>query len=230
MKKLGSFIKSNTKLFIGFILGALIFGSIGAVVAGTVASSEITYTNNGQTTVEGAINDLYGKAAKIPVDYYKYWNDNYSDGSYSEESESYSEGSVPSTVYASYTSLVSGSADKPFIRTTYVNGSPKKHNACLYLGNINKVFCIEQGFWEVVTGTNTSSTENGERVTTSLKVAMEKALGTSTTSCYTNANFARCYVGSAYCSAHSGGYVDCDDGVSLECSVESEGEAKCYVW
>ena len=59
MKRLGKFIKSNTKLFIGFILGAIIFGSVGAVVAGTVASNVITYTSNGQTTVQGALNDLY---------------------------------------------------------------------------------------------------------------------------------------------------------------------------
>ena len=220
MKKLGKFIKSNTKLFIGFILGTIIFGSVGAVVAGTVASSEIIYTNNGQTTVEGAINDLYGKAAKIPVDYYKYWTDNYSEHNYASNE-------VPSTVYASYTSLVSGSADKPFIRTTYVNGSPNAHSACLYLGSNGKVFCIEQGFWEVVTGTNTSSTENGERVKTSLKVAMEKALGTSTTRCNSYSTSVDCFVGSAYCHADHRGPVSCNDGDFLGCNVYGNVGAGC---
>ena len=51
------FIKNN---IIGFILGAVIFGSIG-VYAATVASSVVTYSRSGSSveTVEGALDEIY---------------------------------------------------------------------------------------------------------------------------------------------------------------------------
>lgn len=48
-----NFIRNN---IFGFILGALIFGSIGVYAASLYSSSDVTYKN---TTVEAALNELY---------------------------------------------------------------------------------------------------------------------------------------------------------------------------
>ena len=62
MSKVGKFLKNNIKLFVGIIIGGILFGGATYVIATSIASSNITYTSNGQTTVEGALNDLYSKA------------------------------------------------------------------------------------------------------------------------------------------------------------------------
>ena len=59
MKK---FIKSNIKVVVAFIIGAILFGGSAYVLATTIASSSVAYTENGQTTVEGALNTLYTRA------------------------------------------------------------------------------------------------------------------------------------------------------------------------
>ena len=48
----------SSKIFI-FLLGGLIFGTIGVIAANTIEASNVTYKN---TTVEDAINTLYSKA------------------------------------------------------------------------------------------------------------------------------------------------------------------------
>ena len=58
MKK---FIKNNIKLFIGIIIGILLCGGT-IYAANSFNANEIPYTSNGQSTVEGAINDLYTRA------------------------------------------------------------------------------------------------------------------------------------------------------------------------
>ena len=51
------------KIIAVFILGGVIFGFLGIFVyANTVSSAVVTYTSNGQSTVESALNDLYTKA------------------------------------------------------------------------------------------------------------------------------------------------------------------------
>ena len=61
MKKVGKFIKSNIKLFIGIIVGPVIAGGSVAVVS-AIAGSSVTYTDTngiGATTVQEAIDKLY---------------------------------------------------------------------------------------------------------------------------------------------------------------------------
>ena len=55
------FIKSNLKVVLAFIIGGIIFSGTTLVLAG-VGANQVTYTNNGQTTVEGALDTLYSKA------------------------------------------------------------------------------------------------------------------------------------------------------------------------
>ena len=62
MVKLTNLFKQNIKLFIGIIIGGILFGGSAYVIATEIASSSVTYTENGQTTVEGALNTLYTRA------------------------------------------------------------------------------------------------------------------------------------------------------------------------
>ena len=223
MKKVGKFIRNNV---IGFILGAIIFGGSALVVAGTVASSEITYTNNNQSNVQGALNDLYEKAnsaTKIMYDGYVYWNDNYSNKKYSSTS-------APSTVYPSYSSLLVSGSNKAFIRTIYENGNIIGHDACQYIASSNKIFCIQGNYWKSIIGSTSSSYSNGEAVKTALKTAMEEALGTSI-SCYNGYSNAQPYVWCGIntnnlCFAFAFGYSKCGDGQN-ECHIYEDGKAKC---
>ncbi len=72
MKKIGKFIKSNTKLLVGIILGAAVSG--GAVYAATVLpSSQVGYDNStsglAATDVQGALDELYTKANHCKLDF-----------------------------------------------------------------------------------------------------------------------------------------------------------------
>ena len=60
MKK---FIKNNLKTVTAFIIGGVIFGGATLVLA-AIGASQVTYTNNGQTTVQGALDTLYTRASK----------------------------------------------------------------------------------------------------------------------------------------------------------------------
>lgn len=63
MKKVKKFLIKNIKIVVAFILGIIISG--GAVYAATTlySSDQLSYTYNGQATVEGALDDLYTKAS-----------------------------------------------------------------------------------------------------------------------------------------------------------------------
>ena len=60
MKKI---IKNNIKLIIGIIIGTVISGTA-VYAATTIASSNVTYTSNSQSTVQGALDTLYTRANK----------------------------------------------------------------------------------------------------------------------------------------------------------------------
>ena len=62
MKKIFKFVKQN---IIGFIIGGIVFGSLGVYAAGVITSQEVTYEDNtsiGATNVQDAIDKLYAKA------------------------------------------------------------------------------------------------------------------------------------------------------------------------
>ena len=62
MKKILKIIKHN---ILGFIVGAVIFGSLGVYAATVIAASNVTYSDNaslGATNVQDAIDKLYAKA------------------------------------------------------------------------------------------------------------------------------------------------------------------------
>ena len=61
MKKIREIFKKNVKLVIGIIIGAVVSG--GTVYAATVlAASQVSYTKNSQSTVDGALDTLFTRA------------------------------------------------------------------------------------------------------------------------------------------------------------------------
>ena len=60
--------KKIKQIFI-LVIGIVISGVISAYAATVINSSEVSYTSNGQSTVQGAIDDLYSKATqKVTLD------------------------------------------------------------------------------------------------------------------------------------------------------------------
>ena len=63
LKKIGKIISNN---ILGFIIGAIVFGSVGVYAATTIASSIVTYDNStsggSSTNVQGAVDELYNLA------------------------------------------------------------------------------------------------------------------------------------------------------------------------
>ncbi len=65
MKKIFKFVKQN---IIGFIIGGIVFGSLGVYAAGVIAANEVTYSNASSglssTNVKGALDELNTKATE----------------------------------------------------------------------------------------------------------------------------------------------------------------------
>lgn len=68
MKKIKEIIKNNIKIVIAFILGGVVFGTLGVYAATTLLSQSVYYnnTNSGATStnVQGALDELYTRASK----------------------------------------------------------------------------------------------------------------------------------------------------------------------
>ena len=225
MRRIVKIIKDN---ILGFIIGAILFGGIGTVVATTILSSSVSYTNNNQTTVEGALNELYSKASRLDswIDprglnvngtggkiTFVYWNDNFSN-----DGPMYTNSQVPNgsglrgtfltreALAAAYDAAYNGEdqnayhfADNPvYIKTTIVNNNPTGHAACLWYNN--REFCLNPNSFD--TDWNTTKQK--------LKNDIEAAL--SITIDITNCN---------YQDGNNASYVECTWGENLyySCSV-----------
>lgn len=219
MKKLSRFVKNN---IVGFILGAVIFSGIGITIAGTVASSLITYTNNGQSTVQGALNDLYNKASELDSwkngdIAYGYWDDDYLETEYSSTS-------TPNMVSAT---TERGGIYDVFIKTLYNNGYPIKHVAVGYKCSGNILY-LDHGFWQSIIGSTEESTYNGNIVKEALKTAMENTCGYSPDGCSSSSKYATCADEDADITVYSDGKVYAFDGGSNWCEINSLGVASCH--
>ena len=236
MKKVGKFIKNN---IVGFILGALLFGGSALVVAGTVASSAITYTtskNSNVGNVEQALNDLYNIADNT---YYKYWNDDYLGAEYissSSPNRLYSQpdgfkyiSSDGRTVYT----LNNVNEAIPYIKSLYKNDNTIKHEGvCYYLNNYSP-FCINYGFWQSVVGSNTASLENSNAVKAALETAIHGVFSDKNINCDdSTSNYVNCFIGNDEyyndCYVYANGEVKfiTEDG-NLYCNIKTDGKAKC---
>ena len=70
MKKIKELFKNNIKLVIGFIIGGIVFGTLGVYAATTLLSQSVYYNKStsgaSSTNVQGALDELYEKAKKCP--------------------------------------------------------------------------------------------------------------------------------------------------------------------
>ena len=62
MKKIKNFFKNNVKVVAAFVIGILI-SCVSVYAATIIGAGEVSYTNNSQTSVQSALDDLYQKAA-----------------------------------------------------------------------------------------------------------------------------------------------------------------------
>ena len=221
MKKL---IKSN---IFSFFLGAILFGGIGTVVATTILSSTVSYTNNNQTTVESALDELYDIASRLDSCAagnngitYVYWNGNFS-GSYCSSTQ-VPGGTGLSGTYATREALAAAYSNwnnaPIYIKTTKENRLVTGHAACLWYND--QEFCISPNYWD----TDGVTTKN------KLKADMENALGISIndSNCESGEIYALCYAGTFNCYANSSGVVNCFSHPNGEfCYVDGSGSAAC---
>ena len=238
MKKL---IKSN---IFSFFLGSILFGGITTVLATTILSSSVSYTNNNQTTVESALNELYSKASRLDgwIDprglntdgtggrySFVYWNDNFSSTSYTSTqvptgtglNGTYQTREQLATAYSNWSNV------PVYIKTTKVNGTVTGHVACLWYNN--REFCIAPNYWTGTIGVN--NTTEGTNTKAKLKADMENALGITIadSSCRSSRGSASCSAGDFGCDANSDGYVSCGSNVTFEgCYVYGSGDASCF--
>lgn len=64
MKNIGKIFKENIKVIVAFVIGGIVFGGVGVVIAGDILASNVKYTKNSQTTVDGALDTLYTRSSK----------------------------------------------------------------------------------------------------------------------------------------------------------------------
>ena len=236
---------------IAFLIGALLFGSIGVVVATNISSSTIDYVtanNQNVATVEDALDDLYTQIVGYPIACYngvcgklsyRYWNDDFSENEYA-----YNE--IPTTVYATrelledncfyrlFTSEITYDdyyGDEAFlylnayIRSILIDGNVVGHQACLWYDN--KELCISPGYWA---GTlNTASMQAETQTKIKLQRDIQETFGVTNTSCIN-------YTDEAYCSINTNRIVVNRTGkVTIQafdghyCEVNSSKIAKCYI-
>ena len=190
MKKILKIIKGN---ILGFIIGAILFGCIGTVVATTILSSTVSYTNNNQTTVEGALNDLYnrvitscynGSCGKLS---YKYWNAGGGGTSYGYDS-------LPDDLYPNRELLALNSpmfsSHHYYIRTVFIDNSFITNQVCLWFNN--REFCLYPNYWAGNLGV--SSTEATQQTAIILKRDLEQQLNITNVYCTPNTNEAYCNI------------------------------------
>ena len=62
MKRIKNFFEKNVKLFLGILIGGVLVGE--SVYAATIiGAGEVSYTNNSQSNVGGALDELYTRAS-----------------------------------------------------------------------------------------------------------------------------------------------------------------------
>ena len=226
-------IKNN---LLGFIIGAIVFSSIGIVAATTLGPSDYwfkTTKNSNVENVEDALDDLYSKTVDLidpqplkDADFeYKYWNDDI-------EGNEYYLFEAPDNIYATRAALEtaygsSNFANNPiYIRSAFKENTAVYHEACFYHATTGKEFCLAPNYW---VGDSQDQTD-GSTTKAKLKADMEAALGITIASgdCYSASSIVYCDVGDFGCGVDPSGDVSCYSSVMFEsCCVDVDGDAYC---
>ena len=215
MKKIKEIIKNNIKIVIAFILGGVVFGTLGVYAATTLLSQSVYYnnTNSGATStnVQGALDELYTRASK--------WlnpNDMGTPQYYATTGTYKGWCSSTDTNCNSYADFPTTSTTPPSGKNVYaakykdgqygvcIKRNGKEH--CFRARNYKvEAKHVQEVFSDV--GTYDSSTGLGCRVRSS---------------------YVKCSASDFGCSVDSDGYVDCfDDGTYEYCIVYTDGSVRC---
>ena len=231
----------------GFVISVIFLSCISIVVATSILSNNVSYQNNNQESVKDALDDIYsyatnkdryvdinsvnlnGTGGKVS---FVYWNDNFN--SVTCTNSQVPTGTGLRGVYQSRETLVtaygSNFADSQiYIKTTKVNETITGHTSCLYYNN--REFCISPNYWTGTIGVEDDI--EGTNTKVKLKNDMENALGITIadSSCYSEADSAKCDAGIFYCRAFSNGAVYCHAHFFYGgCTVYGSGNACCSRW
>jgi len=237
--KIKKIIKKN---IFGFILTAIVFGSITFVMATNIDSETAAYVTSENANVGNiadALDDLYVQSVSVVnnnpiVCYngtcgtlsYRYWNDNFGATNYQSNelpANNYATRSALETAYGS-----SNFTSRPYyIRSVLIDGNVVGHEACLWHATTSKEFCFKPNYWA---GT-LSSTDSYSGTQTKIKLQrdMEEALGITFAqhNCGAIMGYVYCDVGSFECRSGTDGFVDCHIINDIDCIVYSGGNAQC---
>ena len=241
--KIKRLIKDN---LLGFVIGAIVFSSIGVVAATTLGPSDYwfkTTKNSNVENVEDALDDLYTYAPNLPIVcyngvcgelLYRYWNNSFA-GSTGENL--FDSTHMPTVNYATRESLehnygAINFADNPvYIRSVLIDGNIVGHQTCLWYNNSE--FCFSNDYWA---GT-IDDFVSGPAVQTQLKLQrdMQEAFNISMgdVNCTYVNGYASCYVDDYgfNCYSSYSGYVYCNSVVTQNrCNINASGSAYCYHW
>jgi len=220
-------IKNN---IIGFVIGAVVFGSIGVVVAATIESSTIAYTttsNNSVSTVEDALNDLYDKVTDEYIDpnlvrsqniSFYYWRGQTTDYSLFDKYEDATLRSI-SLITSSRSGLgtLSDGQIGYYIKTMFRNSYVVNHEACLFYNN--KEFCLDNNY----------VLNDDSSISTRIYNDMSRVFSGYTISCE-QGGLTYCFVGDSemYCG-YGDGIAICGWGPT-QCHVNKDGSAACGIF
>ncbi len=215
MKKIKEIIKNNIKIVIAFILGGVVFGTLGVYAATTLLSQSVYYnnTNSGATStnVQGALDELYTRASK--------WlnpNDMGTPQYYATTGTYKGWCSSTDTNCNSYADFPTTSTTPPSGKNVYaakykdgqygvcIKRNGKEH--CFRARNYKvEAKHVQEVFSDV--GTYDSSTELG---------------------CDVLSSYVICFASDFRCGVRSDGFVGCrDDGTDESCLVDPDGSVSC---
>ncbi len=205
MKKIKELLKKNIKLVIGFIIGGIVFGTLGVYAATTLLSQSVYYNNStsgaSSTNVQGALDELYTRASKWlnPNDMGtpKY----YATGTYKGWCSS------TDTNCNSYADFPTTSTTPPSEKNVYeVKYEDGQYGVCIQRNG--KEHCFR-----------------GRNYKAEAKHVQEVF---SDISCAVGSSYVNCDASDFGCTVLESGYVDCRDrGTYESCHVPSDGSVYC---
>ena len=200
MKRIKNFFKNNVKVLVAFIIGILVSG-VSVYAATVIGAAEVSYTNNSQTNVSGALDTLYTRSNTwidpsnmgTPQYYafgrYKGWC-----SSTDTNCNSYSEFPTTST---------SAPSGKNVYAAKYADG---EYGVCIKRNGTQH--CFRGRNW-------IAESKHIQKVFSDI-------------SCFVRSRGVSCDASDFYCDVNSNGYVGCDAyGTSEYCNVISDGSVRC---
>ena len=251
--KIKRIIKNN---LLGFVIGAIVFSSIGIVAATTLGPSDYwfeTTKNSNVENVEDALDDLYTLVPDFPITCYngtcgklsyRYWNNSfqytYVDGTPENDVGKFDSTHMPTTTYVTRALLEqnygsSNFADNPYyIKSVLIDDNVVGHQACIWYNN--KEFCMAPGYWigTIGSGSEYYSDTAGEQTAIKLHRDIQNTLGVTlpNSTCSYHSAGVTCRINNLEfydeCYCYSSGYVSCGSFmIGGHCNVNGNGHANC---